>query len=113
VSWTKLSGDNYLVTLDLSTLKTSIVLQPGTYLFDFSGAFENMNFAFPTYSNGTGGLFQNQSAVVTPLTGSAGFLLIGSVNPVPEPATWSMLIAGFGMIGLGLRRRRRAASAHA
>jgi len=27
---------------------------------------------------------------------------------VPEPATWSLLIAGFGMSGASLRRRRRA-----
>lgn len=26
---------------------------------------------------------------------------------VPEPATWAMLIAGFGMVGLSFRRRRR------
>jgi hypothetical protein len=26
--------------------------------------------------------------------------------PVPEPATWSMLIAGFGLLGAALRRRR-------
>jgi hypothetical protein len=26
--------------------------------------------------------------------------------PVPEPATWAMLIAGFGLVGAGLRRRR-------
>lgn len=41
----------------------------------------------------------------------------GDVNPfylrqlaaeigVPEPATWAMLIAGFGMVGVSLRRRR-------
>lgn len=27
--------------------------------------------------------------------------------PVPEPATWAMMLAGFGMIGFGLRRRRK------
>jgi len=27
---------------------------------------------------------------------------------VPEPATWGMLIAGFGLIGASLRRQRRA-----
>ncbi len=30
------------------------------------------------------------------------------VRPVPEPATWAMMIAGFGLIGTTLRRRRVA-----
>ena len=29
---------------------------------------------------------------------------------VPEPATWAMLIAGFGLMGVALRRRSRAVS---
>lgn len=29
-------------------------------------------------------------------------------NAVPEPATWAMMIAGFGLAGLAIRRRRRA-----
>ena len=29
--------------------------------------------------------------------------------PVPEPATWALLIAGFGMVGVSARRRRRQA----
>lgn len=32
-------------------------------------------------------------------------------NEVPEPATWAMLLAGFGMVGFASRRRRRAAAA--
>ncbi len=31
-------------------------------------------------------------------------------NPVPEPATWAMLIAGFGMVGFAARRRRAIAA---
>lgn len=27
-------------------------------------------------------------------------------NPVPEPATWAMLIAGFGLVGAAQRKRR-------
>ena len=27
---------------------------------------------------------------------------------VPEPATWAMMIAGFGMVGVGMRRRKVA-----
>lgn len=30
-----------------------------------------------------------------------------AANAVPEPATWAMLIAGFGLIGVAARRRRR------
>lgn len=33
------------------------------------------------------------------------------VESVPEPATWAMLIAGFGMIGFAARRRRTVATA--
>lgn len=33
-------------------------------------------------------------------------------DPVPEPATWAMMIAGFGLVG-GTLRRRRAGVAHA
>ena len=32
---------------------------------------------------------------------------------VPEPATWAMMIAGVGLVGAGLRRRRRVADARA
>lgn len=33
------------------------------------------------------------------------------VTQVPEPATWAMLITGFGMVGFAARRRRAAAAA--
>ncbi len=31
----------------------------------------------------------------------------GGVLAVPEPATWALMILGFGMLGSGLRLRRR------
>ena len=41
-------------------------------------------------------------------------LTVGTSGPsgvVPEPATWAMLIAGFGLVGAAARRRRTAVSA--
>lgn len=39
------------------------------------------------------------------------FLLVLSPAAVPEPATWAMMIAGFGLIGSRLRRRKAVALA--
>ena len=40
-------------------------------------------------------------------------ITFGSAMPggVPEPATWALLIAGFGLVGTAARRRRRAVHA--
>lgn len=46
------------------------------------------------------------------VTANAGEWLVNNrrvaVTPVPEPATWAMFIAGVGLIGQALRRRRTA-----
>lgn len=39
----------------------------------------------------------------TPLT-----VFVGGPGPIPEPATWAMMILGFGMTGAALRRRRHS-----
>ena len=44
----------------------------------------------------------------SPTMGNAGILLDEvSVSAVPEPATWMMMIGGFGVAGVAMRRRRR------
>jgi hypothetical protein len=37
--------------------------------------------------------------------------LSDTINPVPEPGTWTLLFGGFGAIGSALRRRRAARGA--
>jgi hypothetical protein len=38
----------------------------------------------------------------------AGTITAGGGPVIPEPATWAMMIAGFGLVGASLRRRRPA-----
>lgn len=41
------------------------------------------------------------------LSGSLGFGLEGMAQEsVPEPSSWALMVAGFGVLGFGLRRRR-------
>ncbi|HLZ73892.1 PEPxxWA-CTERM sorting domain-containing protein [Phenylobacterium sp.] len=49
-----------------------------------------------SFSNPTGGAFIEDS--VTP----------GPLNGVPEPTAWALMVAGFGLVGWELRRRRWA-----
>ncbi len=52
-----------------------------------------------------------------PMAGSSGFVqfdnIMLSTGAVPEPATWAMMIAGFGIAGGAMRRRKAATLATA
>jgi len=61
-------------------------------------------------SNGSGGFPQTM-----PTGGGGGGngpfpIIINPVGVVPEPATWAMMVMGFGAVAYGLRRRMRRAS---
>jgi len=76
--------------------------------FDISGAtkaaYFNVGSQFYTVNLASGG---------ATLVGSLGSgELVGlTARGVPEPASWALMIAGFGLAGTALRTRRRAASA--
>lgn len=42
--------------------------------------------------------------------GLSHIVFFGSQTGVPEPGTWAMMIAGFGMVGAAMRRRKKAQS---
>ncbi len=57
---------------------------------------------------GTGAVETLNFTNTSPTTGNAGIFLDAiSVSAAPEPATWMMMIGGFGVAGVAMRRRRR------
>ncbi len=62
----------------------------------FSGSPSN-----PTFSLGT----FNLTSIVS---GNSTLTISRAVGAVPEPATWAMMLIGFGAIGMATRRRRSA-----
>jgi hypothetical protein len=78
--------------------------QPPFETVTFGVYFDFVNYFFNTNTFGETGSFdsvvltdQRATLVITDLRGSVG--------PIPEPATWALLIAGFGLVGGALRRR--------
>jgi hypothetical protein len=51
------------------------------------------------------------STVVPTINGPPGAFDVLGTSPAPEPAVWSMMLLGFGTLGVALRARRRAAAA--
>ena len=50
------------------------------------------------------------SVATTKGDGYVEFTLDRVLDPIPEPASWTTMLAGFGLIGTSMRRRRMAAS---
>lgn len=78
---------------------TGNVVMPGQ-----SSAYLLIQSSATNYVPGSISFQDNQTATV------AGFIpaLAVVTTPVPEVATWAMMIAGFGMAGYAMRRRRQA-----
>jgi hypothetical protein len=62
----------------------------------------SVNFVFNTNFNPSKDVVIDQVYIIASDSG-------GPVIPViPEPATWAMMIAGFGLVGAAMRRRQAA-----
>ncbi|WP_353200748.1 PEPxxWA-CTERM sorting domain-containing protein [Sandarakinorhabdus sp.] len=91
------------------TLPINVVLGPGSYWLGVRP--RNSNNSSQVYVITSGGLVGQSGTVVGiqagfqyNLPGGAFYRLSGTA--VPEPASWAMLIAGFGLVGATARRRR-------
>ncbi|WP_375399056.1 PEPxxWA-CTERM sorting domain-containing protein [uncultured Sphingomonas sp.] len=95
-------------TLDFDLAAGSVfTLASWLYADDVSdGAVDFFNTAKVTgVSVSTGGTLSSASGALTALPGG-GYGYPAAVAGVPEPAAWTMMITGFGLIGGALRRRR-------
>ena len=54
--------------------------------------------------------FDNEAGLALGEGIGARVLAAGYFQAVPEPSTWAMLLTGFGVAGMAIRRRRTAAS---
>ncbi|MDB5583863.1 MAG: putative exosortase interaction domain protein [Bradyrhizobium sp.] len=94
------SGDGWLAT-DTPALWSTPFALPNT------GGWATLTFDVSVNSAGPFGLkLEDFPGTPGAVAGDAFFRNL-SVSAVPESSTWAMMLAGFGVIGFGLRRRRR------
>jgi hypothetical protein len=134
--WISLSGNGtpvngtttYRLTFDLTGLDASSATISGLWAVDNAGSIALNGVA--TGVSLSGGATSNYSALHA-FTLSSGFVagintldftvldlgvatglrvdsLVGTANAVPEPASWAMMIGGFGLLGGALRRKQTA-----
>ena len=101
-AWVDYDGANDLLEVRFSDSGNRPIAALFSYTVDLNAVLSAPN-AFVGFSSGTGSGWANHDIVnwefrdtYAPITGG-----------VPEPATWAMLIAGFGLVGGALRGRRR------
>jgi hypothetical protein len=123
-------GNNELFTFKASDAKTFIdgLANAGTYYCNPNAGYAGRNcgepYAFLNFYAASGTSFDRVVFAEIPQQGGyesdnhtvgQWFRKSGTIIPpngaVPEPQTWALLIAGFGMVGASLRRRNRALAA--
>ncbi len=98
VSGSDCTGGNSGVAIDDALAKGSLTLR-----FEKSTPLAELSDFFVRYAAVT-----NDDKSINNVNATSGDaeLLAEGVGGVPEPASWAMMIAGFGLIGSALRRRR-------
>ena len=76
-----------------------------------TGAWQTITFNFTSASPFTLKIEDWDGGTDGPTPGNAYFRNLSISGAVPEPTSWAMLIAGFGMVGAAARRRRVSVAA--
>lgn len=95
------SGQTYTVTYELYA----------TRFWDGTADFINLMHTLTAGPFSGTGLNSVHSAAFGVLSQTNGSFAYDAASAVPEPATWGLMIAGFGLIGTAMRRRRVAVAA--
>lgn len=98
--------DSFYGPYPQSSINYSIGLLSGStgLLTNTSTAFQSYGGLFTITTGGSYLLTFSQAPGGDPYRGS--IIDNVSISAVPEPATWGMMLLGFGLMGFGLRRRR-------
>ena len=96
-------GDVFSILLDLPAGSSRL-----GWVLGYTDA--NSNIVGQTYAGGYGAISQDGGAHFFGASLDRGFRTLVNAQPVPEPATWALMIAGFGLAGASLRRRRAVAA---
>lgn len=107
------NGSSLVASYDYTSLGAIINAAAGDYMGSpFTGQGQNELYAFLNFNFDNGDRYDS---IVFSNSGTDGFESDNHTvgNTVPEPATWALLITGFGLVGLAARRRRTVARATA
>lgn len=90
-------ADNTLYAFDIEYTASNLrVFVDGVLQLDINGSFTDGRFGFYNYSQASVEYAGITTQVLPPPTGA-----------VPEPATWAMMILGFGFVGGAIRSAKR------
>ncbi len=112
-------GKQYVLTFDYSAVPDGgravvpfvvggRINQGFTYVVPVGHSASNMQYAQAEIKFTATSVLNRISFVSGTTNGASAVIDNAFLSLVPEPATWGMLIAGFGMVGFSMRRRRTA-----
>jgi hypothetical protein len=115
---TKINSLNGNTTVDFSTADQNPIakIYGDTWIGVHFGAGANLGGTVTAFYKLNAGLTGLQTILLNITQGSSGFVMYktGTAPPppppptIPEPASWAMMIAGFGLVGAAMRRRKAA-----
>lgn len=99
-----LAGDRFEVFANGASLgQTSAVPVSAAETFDPAAAWSDPSFSRGEWTLAAGTYSIAGTATASPYDGGIGAL---SVTPVPEPESYALMLAGLGLVGFAVRRRR-------